>query len=73
MRAVTKKSTAVQIAAYVYDALGRRVRKTVSNGGLTGTATNGTTDCLYDGLQCIEERDGQQPVGKSSQCRFPGG
>jgi YD repeat-containing protein len=43
VRTVTKKSTSAQVAEYVYDAAGRRIRKTVSNGGLSGTATNGTT------------------------------
>ena len=47
----------VQIAAYVYDALGRRIRKTVTNSGLTGDIPNGTTDCLYRGIQCAEERN----------------
>jgi RHS repeat-associated protein len=45
-----------------YDALGRRIRKVIAdlgggNGGLTGDIPAGTTDYLYDGVQCIEERD----------------
>ena len=48
------------IATYTYDALGRRIRKVVSNGGLSGDIPNGTTDYLYHSgtAQCIEERDG---------------
>jgi RHS repeat-associated protein len=29
----------------------------ISNGGLSGNITNGTTDFLYTGWQCVEERD----------------
>ena len=48
-----------QIAAYAYDAMGRRIRKVVTNGGVSGdSALNGTTDYLYDGVQCVEERNG---------------
>ena len=48
-----------QVAAYAYDAMGRRIRKVVTNGGVTGdSALDGMTDYLYDGVQCIEERDG---------------
>jgi len=42
---------------YTYDALGRRIRKTVSNGGLTADIPDGTTDYLYSGVQCVEERN----------------
>ena len=45
------------IGQYVYDALNRRIRKTVSNGGLSGTIPNGTTDCIYSGWRCVEERN----------------
>jgi len=34
-------------------ALGRRVRKVLENGGLTGDIANGTTDYLYTRTQCI--------------------
>jgi YD repeat-containing protein len=44
------------IATYTYDALGRRIRKVVSNDGLSGNIPNGTTDYIYQGVQCIEER-----------------
>jgi RHS repeat-associated protein len=45
------------IAAYVYDGLNRRIQKTISNGGLTGDITNGTTNYLYDGQQMAMARD----------------
>ena len=71
---VKRKSGGVfntQIAAYTYDALGRRIRKVIPDitqdpdlGGLTGDIPAGTTDYLYDGVQCIEERD---PTGGPSQ------
>ena len=48
----------VKIADYTYDAMGRRIRKVISNEGLPGTLSNDTVDFLYDGVQCIEERDG---------------
>ncbi len=53
-------ATPVLIGEYTYDALGRRIRKVVSNGGLSGTIPNGTTDFIYhSGIsQCCEERDG---------------
>ncbi|MCE9552376.1 MAG: hypothetical protein K8T91_03240, partial [Planctomycetes bacterium] len=51
-------SSAVLIAEYTYDALGRRIRKTVSNGGLGGSIPNETTDYVYHSgiAQCCEER-----------------
>jgi RHS repeat-associated protein len=51
-------SSPVLVGEYSYDAGGRRIRKVISNGGLSGTIANGTIDYLYDGLQCVEERDG---------------
>jgi RHS repeat-associated protein len=50
------------LATYVYDALGRRMQKTIANGGLTGDIPNGTTDYLYDGQQIIEERNDSAPT-----------
>ncbi|OQB84023.1 MAG: tRNA nuclease WapA precursor [Planctomycetes bacterium ADurb.Bin126] len=52
----------VQIAAYTYDSLGRRVRKEIPDlggglGGLTGDIPAGTTDYVYSGIQCVEERN----------------
>ncbi len=40
-----------------YDAMNRRVRKTIFNGGLTGSIPNGTTDYIWQGWQCMEERN----------------
>ncbi len=54
---VHRVSDGAIVGQYVYDALNRRIRKTVSNGGLSGTITNGTTDCLYSGWRSIEERN----------------
>ncbi len=54
---VNRVSDNAIIGQYSYDALNRRIRKTVSNGGLSGTIPNGTTDCLYSGWRSIEERN----------------
>ncbi|MFQ5528314.1 MAG: RHS repeat-associated core domain-containing protein [Thermoanaerobaculia bacterium] len=53
LRRVTRKSDGRPLAVYVYDALGRRVRKTVTNTG----ATDGVTDYYYDGRRVVEERN----------------
>ena len=56
---VTRKSDSQLVATYTYDALGRRIRKVVANGGIPeDSGLNGTTDFLYSGVQCVEERDG---------------
>jgi RHS repeat-associated protein len=55
---VKNASNSQTVGEYTYDAMGRRVRKVITNGGITGTLTNGTTDYLYDQNQCVEERDG---------------
>jgi RHS repeat-associated protein len=57
IRTVKRKADSLTIGEYTYDALGRRIRKTISNGGLGGGIANGTTDYLYAGNQCIEERN----------------
>ncbi len=59
-------ATPVLIGEYTYDALGRRVRKVVTNGGLSGTVLNGTTDFIYHNgeAQCCEERDGANSATK---------
>jgi len=54
---VKRKSDGLVIAAYTYDAFDRRIRKVISNSGLPGSLSNDTVDYLYDGVQCIEERD----------------
>ncbi len=38
------------VATYTYDALGRRVRKVISNGGLTSDLTDRATDYLSSGV-----------------------
>jgi RHS repeat-associated protein len=53
LRTVTRDSDAKLIAVYSYDALGRRIRKVVTNSG----SLNGTTDFYYDGVQDIEEHN----------------
>jgi RHS repeat-associated protein len=56
---VKRKSDSATVAEYAYDAMGRRVRKVVSNGGVPNdSALNGTTDYLYSQEQCVEERNG---------------
>ena len=63
-------ATPVLIGEYTYDALGRRIRKVVDNGGLSGnipdTSPNDVTDFLYHGgqSQCCEERNGSNSVTK---------
>jgi RHS repeat-associated protein len=52
---VSDKSSGLTIGQYTYDAMGRRIVKIVSNGGLSGTITNGTTRYLYAQNQCVEE------------------
>jgi len=54
---ISRVSDGLVIATYLYDAMNRRVRKTISNGGVTGNAPNGTTDYIYMGWQVVEERD----------------
>jgi len=56
------------IATYVYDAMNRRVRKTVSNGGLPVNIPNGTTDYIWQGSQVMEERN---PFGGSGSTDTP--
>jgi RHS repeat-associated protein len=65
---VNRVSDGAIIGQYVYDALNRRIRKTVSNGGLSGTIPNGTTDCVYSGWRCVEERS---PFGGSGSTDTP--
>ncbi len=54
---INRVSDGLTIATYLYDAMNRRVRKTISNGGLTGNIPDGTTDYIWSGWQCIEERN----------------
>ena len=64
---VNKVAGGAVIASYVYDALGRRIQKTINdlgggNGGLTGDILAGTTDYLYDAQQIVEERNDAAPT-----------
>ncbi len=51
-----------------YDAMNRRVRKYVGNGGVTGNIPNGTTDYIWLGSQVMEERN---PFGGSGSTDTP--
>jgi YD repeat-containing protein len=56
---VSDASTSTVLATYIYDAMNRRIQKTIVDlgtgfGGLTGDIPAGTTDYLYDGQQIIE-------------------
>ncbi len=53
---INRVSDGLVIATYLYDAMNRRVRKTVTNGGLTGNIPNGAVDYIYLGNQVVEER-----------------
>jgi len=64
LKEVFRRSDGLQVAQYVYDALGRRIRKVVSEGGLSGAIPDGTTDYLYADQQCVEERNGSNAVTK---------
>ncbi len=65
---VNRASDGLAIATYVYDAGNRRVRKTVTNGGVTGNIPNGTTDSLWQDWQTMEERN---PFGGSGSTDTP--
>jgi len=62
LKAVTRKSDSKVIAEYVYDCDNRRMEKTISNGGITGTTANGTTRYYYHGWQVLQEEDGSDAV-----------
>lgn len=53
LRSVAQRSTTATIAEYVYDALDRRIGKTVTN----SSGLDGTTTYTLDGTNVIEERD----------------
>ena len=65
---VNRVSDGLVIAAYLYDANNRRVRKTIANGGLAGNIPNGTTDYIWQGWQTMEERN---PFGGSGSTDTP--
>ncbi len=54
---INRVSDGLIIATYLYDAMNRRVRETVTNGGLTGNIPDGAVDYIYMGRQVVEERD----------------
>lgn len=54
---VKRQSDDQTIGQYVYDAFGRRIRRTISNGGLSGNISNGTNNCFYNMWQVVEEHD----------------
>ena len=61
VKTITRKSDSTVLGTYTYDAFGRRIQKVTADlgggqGGLSGNITAGTTDYLYDGIQCVEER-----------------
>ena len=61
VKTITRKSDSAILGTYTYDAFGRRIQKVIADlgggqGGLSGNITAGTTDYLYDGMQCVEER-----------------
>jgi RHS repeat-associated protein len=55
---VKRKSDGATIGQYTYDAIGRRIRKVVSNGGLSGTIANNIYRYISDGNQIVEELNG---------------
>lgn len=55
---VNRTSDGLQVAAYTYDGLGRRILKVTTNSGVTGTVANGTSRYLQDGNQIVKELTG---------------
>ena len=66
LREAYRRSDSALVAVYLYDAGGRRVRKTVSNGGVDDDSSlNGVTDFYYSGWRVLEEREpdlGEEPT-----------
>ena len=54
---INRVSDGAVIGTYAYDAAGRRVRKTITNGGLSGSTPDGSTDYIWQGSQVMEERN----------------
>ncbi len=46
------------VGSYAYDALGRRIFKVVTNGGISGSIAHATYRYIYDGNQIVEELTG---------------
>jgi len=59
---VIRKSDGQTVGEYTYDSMNRRFRKVVSNNGIDGDATNGTTEYFYKDWQVVEEQDGSDNV-----------
>jgi len=69
VKTITRKSDSAVLGTYTYDAFGRRIQKVIADlsggqGGLSGNITAGTTDYLYDGMQCVEQRNGSNNPDK---------
>jgi RHS repeat-associated protein len=62
VKEVIRKSDGQTVAEYTYDSMNRRFRKVVSNSGIEGNTTNGTTEYFYKDWQNIEEQDGSNNV-----------
>ncbi len=62
LREVFRKFDSLQISVYSYDCMNRRIRTTVSNGGLDGSQANGTTDFYYEGWRVVEEHNGSDAI-----------
>ena len=58
LRQAVRNFDGLTIAEYTYDALGRRIAKSVTNSG----ALDGTTNFYYDGWRVVVERDGTDVV-----------
>ncbi len=54
---INRVSDGAVIGTYAYDAANRRVRKTITNGGLSGTIPDGSTDYIWQGSQVMEDRN----------------
>ena len=65
---VTGVTRGAVIGTYVFDAFNRRIRTTVSDGGLYFGIPNGTTDYIYLGNQVVEERN---PFGGTGSTDTP--
>lgn len=65
LRRITRNSDSAVIATYTYDALGRRIRKIVSNGGLHNNPNlDGVIHFYYLDWQVCEERDEADQIVK---------
>jgi RHS repeat-associated protein len=60
LRTVNRVSDGAAVGAYVYDAVGRRIHRTISNGGVNNVTPfpNGTSRYLLSGQRIVEELAG---------------